>query len=213
MRLASVSGRLSLLTAREEVVDIERATGDRFGPGIQSAYERWGELLDVASGLAAPGEAADWAEFGNPAPARQVFAIGLNYAGHASEASFSAVEPTRWTRSAAGSTSVGQDISERDLQRVVLVRQFSLAKSHPGFGPIGPVLMTPDELDAPDDLELGSLVNGERTRDMVFSVGELIAQLSAVAPLLTATSSSPARRQALGSAGPRRVPCPLVMSS
>jgi 2-keto-4-pentenoate hydratase/2-oxohepta-3-ene-1,7-dioic acid hydratase in catechol pathway len=85
--------------------------------------------------------------------------------------------------------SVGQDISERDLQRVGPAPQFSLAKSYPGFGPIGPVLVTPDELSDPDDLELGCLVNGEqlqkaRTRDMIFGVGELIARLSAVTPLL-----------------------------
>ncbi|WP_103384485.1 fumarylacetoacetate hydrolase family protein, partial [Pseudonocardia dioxanivorans] len=85
--------------------------------------------------------------------------------------------------------TVGQDISERDLQRSGPAPQFSLGKSYPGFGPVGPVLVTPDELADPDDLELGCLVNGEqmqkgRTRDMVFGVGELIARLSAVTPLL-----------------------------
>ncbi|MFC7344211.1 fumarylacetoacetate hydrolase family protein [Saccharopolyspora griseoalba] len=85
--------------------------------------------------------------------------------------------------------SVGQDLSERDLQLVGPVPQFSLAKSHPGFGPIGPVLVTPDEFADPEDLELGCLVNGEqlqkgKTSDMVFPVPELIARLSRVAPLL-----------------------------
>ncbi|MFF4053615.1 fumarylacetoacetate hydrolase family protein [Streptomyces chartreusis] len=85
--------------------------------------------------------------------------------------------------------SIGQDISERVLQRSGPVPQFSLGKSHPGFGPIGPVLVTPDELPDRDDLELGCLINGEQvqkgyTRDMVFPVPELIARLSAVAPLL-----------------------------
>jgi len=85
--------------------------------------------------------------------------------------------------------SIGQDISERVLQSSGPVPQFSLGKSHPGFGPIGPVLVTPDELPDRDDLELGCLINGEQvqkgyTRDMVFPVPELIARLSAVAPLL-----------------------------
>ena len=67
--------------------------------------------------------------------------------------------------------------------------QFSLGKSHPGFGPIGPVLVTPDELPDRDDLELGCLINGEQmqqghNRDMVLPVPELIARLSAVTPLL-----------------------------
>ncbi|MEV6060812.1 fumarylacetoacetate hydrolase family protein [Nocardia asteroides] len=85
--------------------------------------------------------------------------------------------------------SVGQDISERDRQRVGPAPQFSMGKSFPGFGPIGPVLVTPDEFENPDDLELGCLINGEqmqkgRTRDMVFPVPELIARLSAITPLM-----------------------------
>ncbi|MFD6287068.1 fumarylacetoacetate hydrolase family protein [Streptomyces sp. NPDC060205] len=85
--------------------------------------------------------------------------------------------------------SVGQDISERVLQSAGPAPQFSLGKSYPGFGPIGPVLVTPDELPDRDNLELGCLINGEQvqkghTRDMVFPVPELIARLSAVTPLL-----------------------------
>jgi 2-keto-4-pentenoate hydratase/2-oxohepta-3-ene-1,7-dioic acid hydratase in catechol pathway len=85
--------------------------------------------------------------------------------------------------------SVGQDISERVLQLAGSPAQFSLGKSFPGFAPIGPVLVTPDEVADKDDLELGCSVNGEqvqkgRTSEMVFPVPELIARLSAVAPLL-----------------------------
>jgi 2,4-didehydro-3-deoxy-L-rhamnonate hydrolase len=85
--------------------------------------------------------------------------------------------------------SVGQDISERVLQLAGSPPQFSLGKSFPGFAPIGPVLVTPDELVDRDDLELGCSVNGEqvqkgRTSEMVFSVPELISRLSAVTPLL-----------------------------
>jgi len=85
--------------------------------------------------------------------------------------------------------TVGQDISERVAQLVGPVPQFSLAKSHPGFGPMGPVLVTPDELDNPDDLELGCSINGEtvqkgRTSDLVFPVPELIARLSDTVTLL-----------------------------
>jgi 2,4-diketo-3-deoxy-L-fuconate hydrolase len=85
--------------------------------------------------------------------------------------------------------SVGQDISERVLQLAGSPAQFSLGKSFPGFAPIGPVLVTPDEVPDKDDLELGCSVNGEqvqkgRTSEMVFPVPDLIARLSAVAPLL-----------------------------
>ena len=56
-------------------------------------------------------------------------------------------------------------------------------------GPLGPALVTVDEFDHPDDLELGCRLGDEvlqlgRTRDLIFSVPELIARLSAVCPLL-----------------------------
>ena len=84
--------------------------------------------------------------------------------------------------------TVGQDLSERIVQ-LSAGAQFSLGKSFPGFGPMGPWLVTADELDTPDDLALGCAVDGEtmqdaRTNDMVFSVPQLIAQLSAIVPLL-----------------------------
>lgn len=84
--------------------------------------------------------------------------------------------------------TVGQDISDRTLQ-FAAGAQFSLGKSRRGFGPIGPWLVTPDEFEDRDDLELGCSVDGEvvqqaRTADMVFSVASLVAQLSAVLPLL-----------------------------
>ncbi|MEH0639584.1 fumarylacetoacetate hydrolase family protein [Streptomyces bottropensis] len=89
---------------------------------------------------------------------------------------------------AVAALAVGQDLSERVTQLQGKPAQFSLGKSFPGFGPIGPVLVTPDELDDPDDLEITGLLNGEvvqqdRTKSMIFPVPELIARLSAVLPL------------------------------
>ena len=84
--------------------------------------------------------------------------------------------------------TIGQDISERRLQRSGPVPQFSLGKSYPGFAPQGPVLVTPDELRNCDDLAIGCDVNGgpmqkARTADMIFPVAELIAYLSNVVTL------------------------------
>jgi len=69
------------------------------------------------------------------------------------------------------------------------VPQFSLGKSYRTFGPIGPWLVTPDDLERRDDLELQCSVSGRvlqkgRTGQMVFSVSELIAQISQVCPML-----------------------------
>jgi 2-keto-4-pentenoate hydratase/2-oxohepta-3-ene-1,7-dioic acid hydratase in catechol pathway len=85
--------------------------------------------------------------------------------------------------------TVGQDISERILQTAGPSPQFSMGKSLPGFGPTGPWLVTPDEFDNPDDLELGCSVNGNqmqkgRTRDLIFSVPAMLAALSRRLPLL-----------------------------
>jgi 2-keto-4-pentenoate hydratase/2-oxohepta-3-ene-1,7-dioic acid hydratase in catechol pathway len=85
--------------------------------------------------------------------------------------------------------TVGQDISERITQSAGPSPQFSLGKSLPGFGPTGPWLVTPDEFDDPDDLELGCSINGEqmqkgRTRDLIFSVPAMISKLSQKLPLL-----------------------------
>lgn len=84
---------------------------------------------------------------------------------------------------------VGQDLSERVVQLIGPVPQFSLGKSYVGFGPVGPSLVTPDAVPDRDDLELGCRLGDEvlqlgRTRDLIFSVAELISRLSAVCPLL-----------------------------
>lgn len=85
--------------------------------------------------------------------------------------------------------TVGQDLSERITQQAGPSPQFSLAKSLPGFGPMGPWLVTTDEFDDRDDLELGCSINGEqmqkgRTRDLIFSVPAMVATLSQKLPLL-----------------------------
>jgi 2,4-didehydro-3-deoxy-L-rhamnonate hydrolase len=84
--------------------------------------------------------------------------------------------------------TIGQDISERIVQ-FAAGSQFTLGKSFPGFGPMGPWLVTLDEVPNPDDLALGCSIDGEvvqdaRTNDMVFSVPQLIEELSKILPLL-----------------------------
>jgi 2-keto-4-pentenoate hydratase/2-oxohepta-3-ene-1,7-dioic acid hydratase in catechol pathway len=66
--------------------------------------------------------------------------------------------------------------------------QFSLGKSLRGFSPIGPWLVTPDELPDRDDLRLGCSVNGETVQDsrtslLLFGVAPLVAGLSQVITL------------------------------
>lgn len=85
--------------------------------------------------------------------------------------------------------TVGQDLSEREIQlRPVDTPQYSLGKSLPGFGPIGPALVTVDSLDDPSNLEVVCTVNDEevqraRTDDLIFPIPELIAYLSNITDL------------------------------
>ncbi|MEU9449911.1 fumarylacetoacetate hydrolase family protein [Streptomyces sp. NPDC048277] len=83
---------------------------------------------------------------------------------------------------------VGQDISERTGQLAGTPPQFSLAKSHRAFSPIGPWITTLDELDDPTDLTLTCTLDNEtvqsgRTRDLVFDIPALISHLSGVVEL------------------------------
>ena len=77
---------------------------------------------------------------------------------------------------------VADDLSERRFQLEDSGGQWSKGKCAPGFGPTGPWLVTPDEVDH-RDLRLRSWVNGEprqdsSTRDMVFGVEHLVWHLS-----------------------------------
>jgi 2-keto-4-pentenoate hydratase/2-oxohepta-3-ene-1,7-dioic acid hydratase in catechol pathway len=88
----------------------------------------------------------------------------------------------------AGVTA-GQDISERITQLAGVAPQFSMGKSFPGFAPMGPWLVTTDELPERDDLALGCSVNGEKMQDsrtslLMFDVPALIERLSSTLPLL-----------------------------
>ncbi|KAA9028368.1 fumarylacetoacetate hydrolase family protein [Niallia endozanthoxylica] len=76
--------------------------------------------------------------------------------------------------------TVGNDLSARDLQ--FRSGQWLLGKSLDNFGPIGPYLVTADEID-PSDLDIECKVNGvvkqsANTRDMIFDCATLISYIS-----------------------------------
>lgn len=73
------------------------------------------------------------------------------------------------------------DVSARDLQ--FSDRQWVRAKSLDTFCPMGPVIVTKDEIPDPQQLELRTILNGEvvqnsSTAEMIFSVADLISFLS-----------------------------------
>ena len=79
--------------------------------------------------------------------------------------------------------TIANDVSARDWQFELGGGQFAHAKSFDTFCPLGPVLVTPDELPDPQALQVVTRVNGEvrqdgHTSDMVFDVASLISFLS-----------------------------------
>ena len=77
---------------------------------------------------------------------------------------------------------VVNDLSERYFQ-MHLTGQWTKGKSCDGFGPIGPYLLTRDEVPDPQNLDMSVTVNGTtmqngNSRDMIFSVRQIIAHLS-----------------------------------
>ena len=79
--------------------------------------------------------------------------------------------------------TIGQDLSWREVQTRGPAPQFSIGKSYPGFSPVGPVVVTPDEFADRDDLAISCALDGEvlqdgRTGDLIFSVAELVHRLS-----------------------------------
>lgn len=84
------------------------------------------------------------------------------------------------------------DVSARDWQLDNGGGQWSHGKSFDTFCPLGPVLVTADEIPNPNDLGIRTILNGEtvqdwRTDDMIFGVAELIEFLSAGTTLLAGT--------------------------
>ncbi len=85
--------------------------------------------------------------------------------------------------------TIGQDLSDRVLQRKGPAPQWSLGKSRYGYGPTGPWLVTLDELESPLDLAIHSTLAGEilqssRTSMLIFDIPVLIEYLSGVCPLM-----------------------------
>ena len=82
--------------------------------------------------------------------------------------------------------TIFNDVSARDYQK--RTSQWMIGKSFDTFGPMGPALVTADEIPDPHRLELSLTLNGQEmqrtnTGNMIFSIPFVIAYLSAVMTL------------------------------
>ena len=91
----------------------------------------------------------------------------------------------RWRDHVAGYTIVN-DVSARDFQ--MATSQWLMGKTFDTFAPMGPVLVTADEVPDPHALDISLTINGEvlqksNTRELIFKVPALVAFLSSVVTL------------------------------
>lgn len=86
----------------------------------------------------------------------------------------------------------GNDVSARDWQKIKGGSQWSRGKSFDTFCPLGPYIVTTDEIPNPNALRIRTILNGETvqdwtTEDMIFDVRDLIVFLSADTTILPGT--------------------------
>jgi 2-keto-4-pentenoate hydratase/2-oxohepta-3-ene-1,7-dioic acid hydratase in catechol pathway len=96
------------------------------------------------------------------------------------------IPATAWRDHVYGYTIVN-DVSARDVQ--FSSTQWSMSKCFPTFCPLGPAIITADEIADPHSLDVSLSIDGEtlqhsNTRELVFKIPELIEYLSSITPLL-----------------------------
>jgi 2-keto-4-pentenoate hydratase/2-oxohepta-3-ene-1,7-dioic acid hydratase in catechol pathway len=90
-----------------------------------------------------------------------------------------------WQQHVFGYTILN-DVSARDVQ--LATSQWTLGKSFPTFSPLGPAIVTADEIPDPHSLDISLTIDGEtlqssNTSDLIFKIPALIAHLSSLTPL------------------------------
>ncbi len=96
------------------------------------------------------------------------------------------IPASAWREHVYGYTIIN-DVSARDIQRST--SQWSLAKSFPTFCPMGPAIVTADEVADPHALKIGLSIDSEvlqnsTTGELIFKIPDLIEYLSSITPLL-----------------------------
>jgi 2-keto-4-pentenoate hydratase/2-oxohepta-3-ene-1,7-dioic acid hydratase in catechol pathway len=86
--------------------------------------------------------------------------------------------------------TVLNDLTDRDMQKreVASGSRFWTSKNAPGFGPVGPEIVTLDEIGDPYDLWMVCAVNGEErmrvnTRDQIWKMNDILEHFSRTIPL------------------------------
>jgi 2-keto-4-pentenoate hydratase/2-oxohepta-3-ene-1,7-dioic acid hydratase in catechol pathway len=99
------------------------------------------------------------------------------------------IKPQEAMSFVAGYT-IGHDVSARDWQLKKEGKQWMIGKTFDTFAPVGPVMVTPDELTDPHHLSIRLRLNGQMMQDsntslMIFDVPSILAYISQVFTLET----------------------------
>jgi 2-keto-4-pentenoate hydratase/2-oxohepta-3-ene-1,7-dioic acid hydratase in catechol pathway len=96
------------------------------------------------------------------------------------------IPASAWREHVYGYTIVN-DVSARDVQ--LATSQWTMGKSFPTFCPMGPAIVTAEEIADPHALDIRLEIDGvehqhSNTRELIFKIPELIEYLSSITPLL-----------------------------
>ena len=188
------------------MIDVSTIAG---APDSMAAYLSGGQAADEqvrsAAATASQAIALDAVDWHPPVPSPgKMLGIGLNYAdvnGPYADINLPAVSdkldyeaelcvvigrcckhvPRERAHEVIAGYCCGNDVSVRDWQRSAITMQ--IGKSFDTHGPIGPYLVTPDEVGDPHNLDIRALVNGEvrqssNTRHLIFDCYDAVAHLT-----------------------------------
>jgi 2-keto-4-pentenoate hydratase/2-oxohepta-3-ene-1,7-dioic acid hydratase in catechol pathway len=136
-------------------------------------------FLKLTTSIIGPGEAIVLPKNSTEPDYEAEFAFVIGKGGYR-------IPATAWREHVFGYTMVN-DVSARDVQ--LATSQWTLGKSFPTFCPLGPAIVTADEIADPHALDVkltidGAVMQSSNTRELVFKVPELIEYISSITPLL-----------------------------
>jgi 2-keto-4-pentenoate hydratase/2-oxohepta-3-ene-1,7-dioic acid hydratase in catechol pathway len=135
-------------------------------------------FLKLASALVGPGAVIELPSISSQPDYEAEFACVIGKGG-------SRITRNDWQEHVFGYTILN-DVSARDVQ--LATSQWTLGKSFNTFAPLGPAVVTKDEIADPHALDVKLSIDGEvlqhsNTRELIFKLPDLIAYISSITPL------------------------------
>jgi 2-keto-4-pentenoate hydratase/2-oxohepta-3-ene-1,7-dioic acid hydratase in catechol pathway len=135
-------------------------------------------FLKLASALVGPGATVELPSISSQPDYEAEFACVIGKGG-------SRIAHDDWQEHVFGYTILN-DVSARDVQ--LATSQWTLGKSFNTFAPLGPAVVTKDEIADPHALDVKLSIDGEvlqqsNTRELIFKLPDLIAYISSITPL------------------------------